>query len=283
MALSVSDLGALHATITFTILAFIPLLLLKYQKEDTSPFDDHAFILLAFYLATLLYAIAMVTNILLRIRDTECPKIVGNICLLSGPLATISLVFIPFPLVGWFLFALSMDYLAMKEEDNNKNHGHSSSSCKKMPTALSAGDLAAFHAIYGSQILASTPFLLLKFQKSNVSPFDDDYTSTMLLACFISTLIYISAMVLEFKLRIRDIECPITITNVAQLSAPLASISLAMITFPYLAWFLLAIWIVFFVKMAIESCLEFLSLFGKSDQICRETKSDVSPSDDSPV
>ncbi|OMP04401.1 hypothetical protein COLO4_09670 [Corchorus olitorius] len=157
--------------------------------------------------------------------------------------------------------------------------------------AFSAGDLAAFHAIYGSQILASTPFLLLKFQKSNVSPFDDYNTSTMLLACFIATLIYISAMVIEFKLRIRDIECPITITNVAQLSAPLASISLAMITFPYLAWFLLAIWIVFFVKMAIESCQEFLSLFDKSDQISRETKTlqvnnnnHVSPSsDDSPV
>ncbi|OMP04400.1 hypothetical protein COLO4_09669 [Corchorus olitorius] len=106
MAVSISDLGALHATITFTILAFIPMLLLKYQKKDTSPFDDCGFILLAFYLATLLYAIAMVTDILLRIRDAECPKIVGNICLLCGPLATISLVFIPFPLVGWSLFAL---------------------------------------------------------------------------------------------------------------------------------------------------------------------------------
>ncbi|XVE50672.1 hypothetical protein DITRI_Ditri01bG0181900 [Diplodiscus trichospermus] len=135
-------------------------------------------------------------------------------------------------------------------------------------TSSSLGDTAAFHGILSFSILVFIPFLLLRYQKAYVSPFDDN--STMILAFVIATLTYIAAMATEFKLRIRDVECPNIITNTSQLSAPLASITLLMIIFPYLGLFLLLIWVGFFVKLAIDSYQELFQLVGDAARCASE-------------
>ena len=108
----------------------------------------------------------------------------------------------------------------------------------------------------GFPILAFIPFLLLKYHKADASAFDDN--SIMILVFFIAILIYIATMVTEFKLRI----CPNMISNISHLSAPLTSISLVMIPFPYLGCFLFVTWIGFFVKLALDSYQELFQLLG---------------------
>ncbi|XVF70706.1 hypothetical protein PTKIN_Ptkin11bG0184100 [Pterospermum kingtungense] len=120
--------------------------------------------------------------------------------------------------------------------------------------ATSPGDLAALHAILAFPIGAFIPFLILKYHKPEASPFDDN--NIIILVFFIATLTYVAAMVTEFKLRIRDSECPKIITSVSHLSATLATISLVTIFFPYLALFLFVIWVGFFAKLALESYQE---------------------------
>ncbi|XVE50678.1 hypothetical protein DITRI_Ditri01bG0182500 [Diplodiscus trichospermus] len=124
----------------------------------------------------------------------------------------------------------------------------------------SSGDSSAFHGILSFLMLVFIPFLLLKYHKEDVSPFDEN--NIMILAFFIATLTYVAAMVTEFKLRIHDVECPKIIINTGQLSAPLASITLLVILFPYLGLFLLLIWVGFFIKLAIDSYQELFQLLG---------------------
>ncbi|EOY12314.1 Uncharacterized protein TCM_030855 [Theobroma cacao] len=123
-------------------------------------------------------------------------------------------------------------------------------------SAYSAGDWAALHAILGFPIVVFIPFLLLLYHKEEASPFNDG-NIMYILAFFIATLTCVSVMVVKFKL-----QCPNTIiSNVSYLSAPLATVSLVMIPFPYLGWFLLVIWIGFFVKLVLESYpVEFFQL-----------------------
>ncbi|XVE50675.1 hypothetical protein DITRI_Ditri01bG0182200 [Diplodiscus trichospermus] len=136
-----------------------------------------------------------------------------------------------------------------------------------MPST-SSGDTAAFHGILSFSILVFIPFLLLRYQKADISPFDDN--SIMILAFFIATLTYIAATVTEFKLRIRNVECPNFIINASQLSAPIASITLVMILFPYLGLFLLLIWVGFFVTLAIDSYQEVFRLLGDAARCVSE-------------
>ncbi|XVE50677.1 hypothetical protein DITRI_Ditri01bG0182400 [Diplodiscus trichospermus] len=84
----------------------------------------------------------------------------------------------------------------------------------------------------------------------------------MILVFFIATLTYVASMVTEFKLRIHDAECPNIIIRTSHISAPLASISLVMILFPYLGLFLLLIWVGFFIKLALDSYQELFKLVG---------------------
>ncbi|XVE50674.1 hypothetical protein DITRI_Ditri01bG0182100 [Diplodiscus trichospermus] len=106
MPSSLSETAAFHGILSFSILVFIPFLLLKYQKANVSAFDDHSIMILAFFIATLTYIAAMVTEFKLRIRDIKCPNFIVSISHLSAPLAAISLVMIFFLYLGLFLLLI---------------------------------------------------------------------------------------------------------------------------------------------------------------------------------
>ncbi|XVF03843.1 hypothetical protein REPUB_Repub05bG0027800 [Reevesia pubescens] len=106
MPTSPGDVASLHAILGFLISTFIPFLLLKYHNANASPFDDNNIMVLAFFIATLTYVAAMVTEFKFRIRKVECPNIITNISQLSATLASIFLVIIAFPYLGWFLFVI---------------------------------------------------------------------------------------------------------------------------------------------------------------------------------
>ncbi|MBA0788434.1 hypothetical protein Gotri_027930 [Gossypium trilobum] len=151
-------------------------------------------------------------------------------------------------------------------------------SCKKM--AASAGDMGAMHAILTFLVLAFVPFLQLKYyNKHDASPFDDN--STLIFAFFIVTLTYVAAMVTNIKLRIDDKDCPNIIISISLLFAPLASILLVTIIFPYLGWSLLVIWCGFFAKLALVEMVHKVARYASSIKLLRrEANKDDQVNDD---
>lgn len=144
----------------------------------------------------------------------------------------------------------------------------------------STGDKGAMHAILTFQVLVFIPFLLLKYyNKHDASPFDDN--STLIFAFFIVTLTYVAAMVTEFKLRIDDKDCPDIITSISISSAPLASILVVTIIFPYLGWSLLVIWCGFFAKLALVEMVQKAARYASSIKLLRrEANKDDQVNDD---
>lgn len=81
--------------IVFLINTSCTLLQVKYQSKDANPFDTHSGVMVAFFAILLVHAILLVTQIKLH------HAIFGKISLLAGVLASVLLLIMLVPPVGW--------------------------------------------------------------------------------------------------------------------------------------------------------------------------------------
>lgn len=86
--------------IVFLINTSCTLLQVKFQSKDANPFDTHYWVMVAFFAVLLVHAILLATQIKLR------HAIFGKISLLAGALASILLLIILVPRMGWFSLVL---------------------------------------------------------------------------------------------------------------------------------------------------------------------------------
>ncbi|XWS07637.1 hypothetical protein CRYUN_Cryun41cG0006600 [Craigia yunnanensis] len=96
---------------------------LKFQSMNiAAPFETHSVVMSIFVITTLVYAVACVIEAKLQTGNNSYHGvIISKICLLSGSLATVLLVLIIFPALGWFilfvwtLFLVKLTYDAFQK------------------------------------------------------------------------------------------------------------------------------------------------------------------------
>jgi xanthine/uracil permease len=77
-----------------------------YKSMTASPFDTHEGVMLAFFIAFFIYATASVAEIMLRARESIYHPIVSYIRLFASGLATILLLVILDPVLGYIISVL---------------------------------------------------------------------------------------------------------------------------------------------------------------------------------
>jgi xanthine/uracil permease len=106
-----------------------------YKSMTASPFDTHEGVMLAFFIAFFIYATASVAEIMLRARESIYHPIVSYIRLFASGLATILLLVILDPVLGYIISVLwgclfaRVAYESCKELQELRSHtaqlGHS--------------------------------------------------------------------------------------------------------------------------------------------------------------
>ncbi|KAG8653678.1 hypothetical protein MANES_05G049300v8 [Manihot esculenta] len=95
----------LHGLLFSLIMTLESLLQLK-----ESPFETHNSYMLTFIFVTLVYAMALLMELIFRAQNsTYCP-IIGKLNILAGALAAVILLMILVPFVGWTVLAIWVAY-----------------------------------------------------------------------------------------------------------------------------------------------------------------------------
>ncbi|KAJ6922476.1 hypothetical protein NC652_016199 [Populus alba x Populus x berolinensis] len=107
----------------------------RYKSMKASPLDTHEGVMLAFLIALFIYATASVAEIMLRARESIYHPIVSYIRLLASGFATILLLVILDPVLGYIISVLwgclfaRVTYVSCKELQELRSHtsqlGHS--------------------------------------------------------------------------------------------------------------------------------------------------------------
>ncbi|KAJ9188601.1 hypothetical protein P3X46_003942 [Hevea brasiliensis] len=100
----------LHGVLFSLIMTLASLLQVKYQLAKESPFDTHNGFMLTFIVVTLVYAMALLLELILRAQNSTYCAILGNLNILAGALAAVLLLLILVPFVGWTIFAIWLAY-----------------------------------------------------------------------------------------------------------------------------------------------------------------------------
>ncbi|EOX96326.1 Uncharacterized protein TCM_005595 [Theobroma cacao] len=95
-----------HAVIVFFVSTSCTLLQTKYQGRDQTPFNTHYCHMLAFFVNLCIYVVALVSEMNLPATSTSSRLILNAISQFSGALASVMLLLILVPLIGWLTFAL---------------------------------------------------------------------------------------------------------------------------------------------------------------------------------
>ena len=100
-----------QAIIAFIITVLCALIQMEFQSKSSSPFETHSRITLTFSFVFIAYALSMATTTTSTVQapalkdsndNKEVQVIMSKISLLLGALASVLLMIIVFPVLGWF-------------------------------------------------------------------------------------------------------------------------------------------------------------------------------------
>ncbi|KAB5529379.1 hypothetical protein DKX38_019460 [Salix brachista] len=95
-----------HGVFALLVETLNSLIQVKYQTTKASPFDSHDVIMSVLLVALFTYATASVAEAMLLARESPYCTLVGNLRLLAGALAAISLLSILDPILGFITSAV---------------------------------------------------------------------------------------------------------------------------------------------------------------------------------
>ncbi|XP_061964757.1 uncharacterized protein LOC133689058 [Populus nigra] len=124
-----------HGVFAFLVNTLNGQIQVMYKSMTASPFDTHEGVMLAFFIAFFIYATASVAEIMLRARESIYHPIVSYIRLFASGLATILLLVILDPVLGYIISVIwgslfaRVAYESCKELQEFRSHtaqlGHS--------------------------------------------------------------------------------------------------------------------------------------------------------------
>ncbi|GMN55955.1 hypothetical protein TIFTF001_025071 [Ficus carica] len=94
-----------NVIIVFFITTLGTFIQVKFQSKSWTPFDSHYWLMTSFFIALFTYVVSWAAN---TIRQLQAPHLNGNeqamsqISLISGALASIFLLLVILPFLGWF-------------------------------------------------------------------------------------------------------------------------------------------------------------------------------------
>ncbi|EOY17795.1 Uncharacterized protein TCM_042514 [Theobroma cacao] len=261
-----------HVILGFVIATFLAPSSLKFQSMNiAAPFETHSAILTMFVITTLVYAVAWAIETKLETSSNSYHHVIlSNISLLLGSLATVLLVLILVPGLGylilliWAIYFVGVTYRAWRKLHQlystissvsdflNKLLGLHNEESIRCSTSSSSSSAKYTLAICIFLVTVFLTLMNLKFLPVNIpSPFETH--------CDIMTMFIITILVYASTSYCHEIISK----YITLLSGSLAPVLLALILFPgYLGRLMFLVWTIYFVKLSYDAWRKLYQLFN---------------------